>query len=297
MKKLTVLLFVLLTCCEAWAATPVPKAPAAKAKPASIVVFDSILLGGFENGKWLSPTEAAPRIAGSENYSIYSFAKHLGNGVGSAVEIDEDTECEIVAIQADVPEGLALLALHDKTGKGKLTWNPVPRKATVLGRQNETYKKVVKDVLAQNGLSNASPQIMQIFRIDLEGDGVDEVVLYAQNGVDPKEYPNKWEPDQELLGETGLPFESKKDAYSLLLLRKIVGGKVRNIPLASFIYARDHEKWNIPLVHKIFQFADVNGDGIMEIITGSAYYEGLGYSVYAVKGGDVEAVLSNSMGH
>ena len=296
MKKIAILLLLLLACDKACAASPAPKA-----KPASIVVFDSILLGGFEDRKWISPAETATKIVGGESYALYSSEKYLGNDIGSAVVqcTEGGSDCEIVSIQTNKSEDLSLLALHDK--KGKLSWNPAPRKATMLGSENETYKKVVKDILAKNGLPDARPQIMQIFRVDLEGDGVDEVVLYAQNIADPKEHPNKWKPDQSLLKDTGVRGGSKKGDYSLLLLRKIVGGKIQEILLDSFFATRDgspvDEKWVVPIVHKIFQFADVNGDGVMEILTGSAYYEGFSYSVYAVKGGDVKAVLTNGIGY
>ena len=60
-------------------------------------------------------------------------------------------------------------------------WDVQPRKATVMKPGNATYQGIVKKFLAAQGLNVETPNIVQLFKVDLEGDGVDEVLICAQN--------------------------------------------------------------------------------------------------------------------
>ena len=167
-------------------------------------------------------------------------------------------------------------------------WNPAPRQATALGTNHATYAKVVKDILARNGLPDATPQIMQLFRVDLEGDGVDEVVLVAQNILGPETAAVTWLAEDLSARMSAVPERAKKGDYSLVLVRKLVGGKVREIPLYQFIARKDSGPgdagWVPPLLHKVHGFADVNGDGVMEILLAERSCETFSYQAYTIKG-------------
>ena len=54
--------------------------------------------------------------------------------------------------------------------------------------------------------------------------------------------------------------------------------------------------WTPPVVGRFYQTADLNGDGVLEIIAGTAFYEGYDYRVFEVKGGNVREVLSCGAG-
>ena len=84
------------------------------------------------------------------------------------------------------------------------------------------------------------------------------------------------------------------------MLRKIVNGKVLELPLHVFVSPRGSapgdEDWTPPVIGKVCQFSDLNGDGVLEIIVATAFCEGYAYHAFEVKGGKVREVLANGVG-
>ena len=263
--------------------------------------FDSVLLGGFFGGHWVSADELQGteahrlnRIWGGHDCRVYSSKGFEGTGTWSAMhhehpgedeDWDKEPNAPIFDVQMESGRTLSF-------GSAKLaiisSWDPTPRRATSLNIKDAVYNKIVKEYLGRNGLPDAEVNIMQLFRVDLEGDGVNEVVIYAQN-VFMREATATWEMDKPLFPfGVGFPEELKEGQYSVLLLRKIVGGKVHEIPLAQCISLKECTAANgqsIPaLLHKFYQFADLNGDAIMEIIVGEYSFEGFSYLVYEIEG-------------
>ena len=277
---------------EAPAAAPSPRANKTGAPFQSdrdaIVGFDGVLLGGFIAGQWVSAETLqgdkaydAARIEGGEEYKVYSVTGFEGVGTGTAVH-----SSRLFAVAKDAQTlGFGAARLAIRSG-----WEAVPRQAVAMGAKNPTYGKILKDYLGRNGLPDATPQITQLFKVDLEGDGADEVVIVAQNVVG-RNAAVTWEADKPLSHAEGIPGSAKKGSYSLVLVRKLVGGKVHEIPLAQ--YAASKNSGTPPLLHKVQQFADVNGDGVMDIILGENSSKGFSYQVYTVKGGKAEKVLAN----
>ena len=258
----------------------------------AVIGFDGVLLGGFIASQWVpadvlqeSKAYHFDRIWGGEEYKVYSVSGFEGVGVGSAIHTTR-----LFAVTRDAQTlgfGTAKLAIG-------CDWNPVPRQAVALDTKNATYVKILKDYLERSGLPDASPQIMQLFKVDLDGDGADEVVIVAQNIISRDTAAVTWEADKPLSRTADIPKDAKKGEYSLVLLRKIVNGKVREIPLSQYISLKDSE--TLPLLHKVYQFADLNGDGVMEIIVGENSCENLEYRAYAVKGDKAVKALANGMG-
>ena len=323
MKKVITLVFVAVLLCSAQAE------PAAY--PKSIVVFDGFWLGSVAGGKWKHVEDfledmAAPERQdwsssqwdneypfpypwGGQQYAVYLSSGFFGAARGEELHINRDSEFgdELDKIKLHTGDErkdatllnvayLGLSGINDMEGGN----SPYPRKAAALSVKNATYEKIMKEYLARNGLPDATVNIMQLFRVDLEGDGVDEVVIYAQNVVDPKKYADLWKQDKPM--EEFMPVikpVTERGMYSVLLLRKIVSGKVSEIPLVSFVASKgaSPDEGSIPIVQCVYQFADLNGDGTLEIIFGGAHYEGYDYNVVEVrKNGSVEIMLSNGSG-
>ncbi|MDL2263970.1 hypothetical protein LJC31_04900 [Synergistaceae bacterium OttesenSCG-928-I11] len=278
----------------------------------SFAWFDGFLLGKYikDKSEWVSgdplqggdPKYHLERYWGGEECKVYSSAGYEGIGIAEAVKQDHPQEFGSKSVGYSSP----LLDIERRDGKKseKLSigsarlavwgdgFDAMPRRATPLGPESETYKKIVKEYLAKRGLKNATPRITQIFKVDLEGDGVDEVVIYAQNIFDAKKDAATWRTDASpwLSGEALLPPAiSKKGDYSVAFLRKIVGGKVREIPLFEYIGTGGGEA---TFLHKICGFADLNGDGKLEIIANWRFSQGFSYEVYEVEGGEAKPVLS-----
>jgi hypothetical protein len=292
--------------------------------PRSVIIFDGFWLGSVAGGKWQSAGDVInginektwegqaqieseypfPYPWGHERYAIYDSDGYLCAASGEALHSDHPGEFGDDLQRIDIHTGdeqqdaalgttvyLGISAGFEDDDEDK----PAPRKAVALSVKNATYEKIVKEYLAKNGLPSATVNIMQLFRVDLEGDGVDEVVIYAQNIVDPKKHSDFWSDDKPI-EEIRAEIQSKTEPgmYSVLLLRKIINRKVRDIPLASFISPKGKSGGPAPSVQRVYQFADLNGDGTLEIIMGDAYFEGYDYCVYKVQeDGTFEIVLRN----
>ena len=310
MRKLilTILCVALLAAgSAAMAAADSPHAGTADAN--AWFAFDSVLLGGYVSGKWIS----AENLLENEEYalsaprtglpcSLYGTGGLEGRGAVGAVHREEGGMIPpwTQAVDVTLPNGTTLgygtarLAVHS-------SWNPVPRLLKVMATKNTTYEAVVGKYLERQGLPNAKPNIVQLLKIDLEGDGVDEVVLCAQNIVPHDTGAFTWDMGKPLVGTgIGFPSGSYTGDYSLLLLRKIVNGQVREIPLGQFIALKDGTPIDgeqvSPFLYKLCQFADLDGDGVLEIIVSEHYYEGYRSQVFTVKGDKLVRVLVNGSG-
>lgn len=237
------------------------------------IVFDGILIGGFNNSSWLKSSEILKYIRGGEVYKLYSKNEYIGDAVGSKGTPPPKNEpgTERVDIDFTVNTKDLLLAFNGD-------WNGLPRVPVLQSNLSNTYKQIVFEFLKSKGLTNIQVNIRQNYRIDLEGDGTDEVLLTADN-----------------LNPVGVTM--RKNTYSIIILRKIINGKVENIMLREEVYTKDGEfSDGTPYLFNIENICDVNGDGIMEVLIGYEYYEGFGYELVEIKNNGFKNVLSNGMG-
>ncbi|MBR5883417.1 MAG: hypothetical protein IKY97_08115 [Mailhella sp.] len=285
-----------------------------------LVDFDMAKIArfGFGNiltGAWI-PQEgwvAAEDLQGSERFH---FVRLWGGEACRLVGQNGTKEAEAVisAIHSEHPgefkgakPGVRSFDTHSHSSSihepsGLLTiacpWEVQPRLPLPLSLNSQIYRDIVKRFLASQGLDVEKPELAQLFKIDLEGDGVDEVLICAQNIA--AEGEACFEADQPLAKGTGLPGAAQPGAYSVLLLRKLAEGKVLELPLHVFVSPKGSAPtdgdWTPPVVGRFYQTADLNGDGVLEIIAGTAFYEGYDYRVFEVKGGRVREVLSCGAG-
>jgi hypothetical protein len=138
------------------------------------------------------------------------------------------------------------------------SWQLVPYLVEEI-EDDGTYAAFAGGLLAERGLNVPDPVIKQLLRVDLEGDGVNEVIAVAE------------EVNQDLLGEPG--------DYSIVFMRKTVGGDIQTTILGEAVVVSPDQA---PLLYSfsIGAVADLSGDGKMEIVLSSAYYEGVGVEVW-----------------
>lgn len=216
------------------------------------------LLGGVENGKYLDAKTVFGKIKGEGKYSLYGLTGRTGE-LTATIE-PPDVPCEefyYAKTQLEGQKGVAIGANR--------SWNAAPRTPKSVNLKDKTYLNIVSGVLRSKGLSKAKAVIEQAVKIDLDGDGVDEVVLTASS------YGGKISPG------------AKANDYSFVLLRKIVGGKAQNIFLSEE-YIKKYIEFGAPSRFEIASVVDLNGDGKMEIVVYGEYYEGSGANVYEIKG-------------
>lgn len=243
--------------------------PTAAAPRIAPVISGIYLLGGSQNGKWIDAATTARQLTGSERYRVYTTAGQVGAGTAT-VSASEDicADTQFVRLKPK-PKAAEFVAFGGAT-------NPLPRKLRHHSNSTAVYRQAVADLLRSKGIANPDVRITKIVRVDLEGDGVDEVVLSATRM------------------NTNLPSVSAGD-YSLVVLRKVVNGKVQTIPLAEEYHLKAIE-FAAPNTFTVPAIADFNGDGKMEIMLNWSYYEGSGAELYTVQGTKVTMVLSSGCG-
>ncbi|MDH3463874.1 MAG: VCBS repeat-containing protein, partial [Acidimicrobiia bacterium] len=141
-----------------------------------------------------------------------------------------------------------------------------------------TYSAFAKPLLAARGLNVANPVIKQIVRADLDGDGVNEVVTVTEDIADPSLF-------------------AQEGDYSLVFLRRVVEGEVQTAILGESIVDEVVEgETPFVLSFDVAAVADLSGDGKMEIVVNSKYYEGLGFGVWEYVNDDLGPVLQIQSG-
>jgi hypothetical protein len=234
-------------------------------------VTNNCLIGGAAGGRWVEAAAMAKQMRGGEKYRLYDLAGFVAEGAGGKPESAGAPcdETQVVKINPVPQSKRALIAIGG-------TWNASPRAVTVLNNSNAGYRQAIGGLLKTNGIAETGAVLNQVLRVDLEGDGQDEVLLGASKYTG------------------GLGVQAKAGDYSIVLLRKIANGKVESIPVVAEYHRSAGD--DAPNEYRILAVLDVNGDGVMEIIVYSRYYEGDSTSIYSVNGTRVEDVLNCGCG-
>ncbi len=233
----------------------------------------AVLLGGAENGKWVKPEKVIPTLKDQTEFVIAGLKGVEEGGVTVGKKGEQSDICgdDYLSFEFD---------LESDTGVAigsNAKWNPVPRIPQEVSVTSKDYIKIVGDFLKTQKITKSPVKITKAFRVDLEGDGTDEVILSAT-------YYKKGEFESQTVGD-----------YSFVLMRKIVNKKVQNI-LVWGEFITKNEELPPPNTYEITGVADLNGDGKMEIAAVSAYYEGMEQTVFEIQGNKPTKVLEVACG-
>ncbi len=230
------------------------------------------LLGGSQNGKWLKTAEAQSLFEPNTEFVLIDINVINEGAVSNGNKIEPEVPCEEfygVKFELDSPSGAAI--------GSEANWKILPRAPQKLDNTSKTYLKIVKTFLAGKGLAKTSVKIDQIYKVDLDNDKQDEVVIagtYYKNGVSPT---------------------AKVGDYSFVMVRKVSGKKVSEI-LLNGDFIKKNVEFGAPNAYQISAIADLNGDGKMEIVVYGEYYEGAFSSVYEINGNKAAKVLETGCG-
>lgn len=219
------------------------------------------LMGGVQNGKWLPPSRIRQRLKAESEFVLVGRNGVEEGGVTLGKKGEQEDVCQDFTrfeFELQQDHGVAI-------GSGA-KWNPVPRTPKAIDLNNATYKTAVASFLKKKGIAKTAIKLTEAFRVDLEGDGVEEVVLAAT-------YYKK-----------GLGASAAVGDYSLVLLRKAAGKVVTDHLLAGDFILKKVD-FGAPNEHHISAIADLNGDGKMEVVLYGFYYEGDFASAYEMRGG------------
>jgi hypothetical protein len=235
------------------------------------------LLGGSAGGQWLKPEAAAGLITGEENYRLYTLTGEVGASVGSKPAKGEDACADTLYVTlAPFPVGRgSLVAVAGP-------WNAMPRRLKIANTEAQVYREAAAEILRSQGIVNPKVRLTQVLQIDLDGDGVEEVLVSATN--------------YEKFGSGGgVTPDARAGDYSLVFLRKVVQGKVVTRIITGEYYPKA-KKFTAPAEHRIIGVLDLNGDGSLEIVLSGRHYEGEWVDAYRVDGAKIIKLFSMGCG-
>jgi hypothetical protein len=250
-----------------------------------IEVETGYFFGASESGKWVKPDEAAKSVTNETTYRVYCLAEQVGK-ITATKPVSAEEPCPdtlIVSLSSKPKDGVIGLAA---------SWNPLPRKPMIAETTQSVYVKAVRDFLKARGVTDPKVRITRILRVDLEGDGEEEVLISATNYFrDDK--PNG---SSATLFRGEAPIHAARaGSYSIVILRRVVDGSIQTKLVAGEVYAKPDESV-APNVYKVAAVLDLNGDGKLEVIVHSFYYEGGQTTIYQCEPDKIEPVLSVECG-
>src|SRR4030095_5416655 len=170
-----------------------------------VEVQSGYLFGAISDGKWIKADETANSLTAETTYRVYGLRQALGEAKGSKPKPPEGAEWEetwAVSLSPKPEKGVIAIAAP---------WNALPRKPKVTDTTEKAYVDAVRDFLKTKGIDQPKVKIDEILRVDLDGDGEEEVLISATNYFGKKDR---------------VPMRSPAGSYSMVLLRRGVAGKV-----------------------------------------------------------------------
>jgi hypothetical protein len=246
-----------------------------------VEVQSGYLFGAISDGKWIKADETAKLIGDETTYRVYGLTQALGEAKGGKPKAVEDVCTDTLSV-----------SLSPKPNKGVIAiaapWNALPRKPQVTDPTQKTYVDAVREFLRTKEIEQPKVRIENILRVDLDGDGEEEVLVSATN------YFRK---------DESVPMRSPAASYSMVLLRRVVAGKVETQLIVGEFYpkaypkaAQEEGRFNAPNAYKVIATLDLDGDGKLEIVVGSNYYEGEETTIYRCGPKKCEALLAVGCG-
>ena len=232
------------------------------------------LFGGSADGKWVKAKKAAKSMKGGTSLRVFGLTEEIGKATAGKPKSAEAEVCPdmlTVSLSPESKDGVIALSAP---------WNALPRKPQIADPTQQVYVDAVREFLESRRMSDPKVKITRILRVDLDGDGEDEVLINATN---------YFTEDGDVPMDTAAP-----GSYSIVLLRRVVAGKVQTEMVAGELYVKDES--SASNLFEIPGVLDLNGDGKLEVIVHSHYYEGAATTIYDCSGGKCKDVLSVECG-
>ena len=219
-------------------------------------------LGWWDGTDWVrAETEGALPVVGGEDYQIAVIGLEATTTGGP-----QDLVCEPVFNLGVVLENDHLLGEWPGPYGVAISapWDLQPNLFEAFA-DDGTFAAIASGLLAERGLVVADPVIKQLFRADLEGDGINEILVVAE----------------DIRGG----FLPEVGDYSIIFMQKVIEGDVQTVVLGDSVITDPEGSFVVGF--SVGAVADLSGDGQMEIVVDSAFFEGLGVDVWEYVDDDI----------
>lgn len=142
------------------------------------------VMGGVENGRWIAPARAAKLMNERTEFVLIGKRGVEEGGVTFGRLSQPEDPCDDfypLELELKMDLGVAIGSVAK--------WNPMPRMPKEISLENKTYRNIVAGYLRGKGIANPVVRLTRAFRIDLDGDGTEEVLISATHfkyGVEPR---------------------------------------------------------------------------------------------------------------
>jgi len=225
------------------------------------------LIAGVSDGgiaRLPDPETETPPELGPRDWTLLTLAGPAGSALGSAPLLGECGCIEQPQVSLAPPPDLPGLALATN-----LPWAPAA-KLQALPTDSAAYVKAARAWLDAQGLGRAPVSLTHVLRADLEGDGVDEVLLAGAYNARAVEGA-----------------DMTVGRYAFLLLRKLVAGQVVTSALEAHAdpapYGYENLVEGLTALEPV-ALLDVTGDGVAEVVVAVWLHEGLAFTLYQLEG-------------
>ncbi|HET7463549.1 MAG TPA: hypothetical protein VFJ82_20010 [Longimicrobium sp.] len=252
-------------------AAALPAAAAAQTIHPVLDVQGKWVLGAPVNGVWRDGQAIARQVRAGRRYRVFGPASELGVSTGSRAE----------SLDVPCPETFGVELSPERAG-GEIAidaaWNVVPRRVIRLSQAAaDGYRDAVRQILLRHGIRDPDPRVTGAVRVDLDGDGTEEVIVSAHR--------------QTADGT----FHVGAGDYGIVFVRRLVAGTVRTLMVEEEYHPRAAGE-TTPNQFTIAGVYDLDGDGAMELVTRGRYYEGEWSTVYRLRGTTVRKLVSAGCG-
>lgn len=219
-------------------------------EPDSFLTVGNTCLLGWWDGDWRTGDDLP--VSGGEEYQVVRLDEPITSTTGSEARRScEPLDLVSVEFDPEIPgEFVDIDALAIQTGTEV---RPYP--VELLGSSIPTYLEATAGLLETRIPGIPPINLTQVIRVDLEGDGIDEVIVAASTI-----------PDDLISSQVG--------DYSIVYLRKAIEGEVQTAILGVSIVEDLDDLFQDLAVFEVAAVADLNGDGKMEIVVNGTVWEG-----------------------
>jgi hypothetical protein len=150
----------------------------------SVIVSPYGVLGWWDGSRWIGqPDGGAVPVRGGETYLVVGTDQPVTETTGSAPTETcaisdyriQDVELDPEAFQSAFPRPIAVSGVT----------SPQPRPLIRLPVSTPAYVDAARAVLRDLGLDVATPRLVGVIQVDLDGDGVNEVLVVAEQVAQP----------------------------------------------------------------------------------------------------------------